>query len=48
MRHTGLDEPIPVTPAIEAVITTAPGCGAASSRLRQARTIWKAPTTFTE
>ena len=38
---------MPVTPAMEAVLTTAPGCGAASSRARQARTIWKAPTTLT-
>jgi len=36
-----------MTEAIEPVLTTAPGWGAASSRNRHARTIWKAPTTLT-
>ena len=34
-------------PAIEAVLTTAPGAGPASSKLRAARIIWNAPTTLT-
>ena len=36
-----------MTPAMDEVLTTAPGASPASSRLRAARIIWKAPTTLT-